>query len=403
MAGGCATNCTSEAQCQSGFHCAAGRCQIKSAPGASCTASVQCASGFCVDGVCCASGCTESCHACNVAGALGTCTAVPSGQDPRGQCPAQAAATCGRAGGCNGQGACLLHPAGTECARSCAAAAETASQCNGLGACVAGAARPCAPYLCGSGACATACTSSAACTPGYSCTGSACVPMTGLVLHWRFEEPNGTVVGDSSGNNLHGAATGAAGAPMPSAAVPPGLSYANGRSRVFSMADRHAVLLANMPAALKPANNLTISVWYRATAMDVGGGGASGSEIVSAGNAYLLRLRSTGPEVFKEIAGNSTVYCRGTPGTQVDGNWHHLAAVFSTTGFKLFFDGAVACTSTRGENIAYSNPDVSPDLWVGRHGFGQTTWDFGGNVDELRIYNRVFTDAEIAALAAGGN
>ena len=336
-------------------------------------------------------------------GALGTCTAVPSGQDPRGQCAAQPASTCGRAGGCNGQGGCQLHPSGTECARSCTAAAETTSQCNGLGVCVAGAARPCAPYLCGSEACASTCASSAACTPGHACTGGACVPMTGLVLHWRFEEPDGATVGDSSGNNLHGAATGSVGAPVPATAVPPAISYANARSRAFTMAERHAVRLANMPAALKPTNNLTISVWYRATAVDASGGSASGSEIVSGGNAYLLRLRPTGPELFKEIAGNNAVSCRGTTSTLLDGNWHHLAAVFGTTGFKAYFDGAVACTSTRGESISYSNSDVSDDLWVGRHGNGQTQWDFGGNIDELRIYNRVLSDAEIAGLAAGGN
>jgi hypothetical protein len=44
---------------------------------------------------------------------------------------------------------------------------------------------------------------------------------------------------------------------------------------------------------------------------------------------------------------------------------------------------------------------LGTDLWVGRHGNGSANFDFQGNVDEVRIYARVLTVAEIQGLAQG--
>ncbi len=41
-----------------------------------CNLDSQCASGYCADGYCCNSACSSTCYACNVAGAIGTCTAL---------------------------------------------------------------------------------------------------------------------------------------------------------------------------------------------------------------------------------------------------------------------------------------------------------------------------------------
>lgn len=67
-------------------------------PAMGCTADAQCSTGHCADTVCCATACSGVCQACNINGQLGTCTAVPDGTDPRGDCGA------GKV--CNGSGAC---------------------------------------------------------------------------------------------------------------------------------------------------------------------------------------------------------------------------------------------------------------------------------------------------------
>jgi hypothetical protein len=173
----CAEACAGPADCQSGYFCEGGMCHLRRGTGAACGDAGQCASGMCVDGVCCTSACTQLCFACNVSGQLGTCTALAAGQDPASECPAEAPATCGRSGGCNGAGACRRHPSGTVCAAaSCSGSTLTgASRCNGQGACVAAASSDCGRYLCSGAACGTSCSSSSQCKAGSVCAAPACV------------------------------------------------------------------------------------------------------------------------------------------------------------------------------------------------------------------------------------
>jgi hypothetical protein len=188
-AGSCASMCNADGECQNGFFCDNKACQVKRPAGASCTAANQCAGGFCVDGVCCNIACDQTCYACDLPGSVGTCNAIPDGQE-RGatpECPAQEMATCGRVGGCNGRGACRLFTTDAVCgAQSCSGSVQTdARTCNGVGACAPVVTRDCGAYVCAGNACANNCTSAAQCKPGNSCVGNACRPIkiTSLVVH----------------------------------------------------------------------------------------------------------------------------------------------------------------------------------------------------------------------------
>jgi len=85
----CATTCTGDAGCDVSAHCTNGLCVPDQGPGGFCNATNECAAGQCVDNVCCSSACTGSCEACDVAGSVGTCTAVPASADPDNECGAQ--------------------------------------------------------------------------------------------------------------------------------------------------------------------------------------------------------------------------------------------------------------------------------------------------------------------------
>jgi hypothetical protein len=173
--------------------------------------------------------------------------------------------------------------------------------------------------------------------------------------------------------------------------VPAAGSPGNPFSRAFVRANQQAVRLAAIPAALKPVNGLTVSAWYRATSVDT-----SGAELVSAGDNYLLRLRVGQIEFAKRISGGFAT-CAFAASGHLDGSWHHLAAVTSATGMKVYLDGVERCTNTRGENLLY---DRGPDFWAGRHGNGSTAWDFEGNLDDVRVYPRALAASEITALSS---
>jgi hypothetical protein len=157
--------------------------------GKACTSNDQCLSGYCTDGVCCQDSCASVCMVCDLPNALGQCSMVPAGQDPRGSCPQDPAATCGRDGTCDGAAVCRRWIAGTVCASaSCTMApagpgagpldthgtALGARTCDGAGTCFPAATTSCSPYACSGSACASRCTGNNDCEYIAWCNGTKC-------------------------------------------------------------------------------------------------------------------------------------------------------------------------------------------------------------------------------------
>jgi hypothetical protein len=63
----------------------------------------------------------------------------------------------------------------------------------------------------------------------------------------------------------------------------------------------------------------------------------------------------------------------------------------------LYVDGNQVLTNARAENIVY---DATAIFAVGRHPT-QTTFDFDGNIDDVRVYARALSDAEVQAISQG--
>ncbi len=95
----CRTSCASDSDCQGDAYCDGGTCLEDRAQGTACQRNEQCLSNSCVDGVCCAQASCGTCEACNVAGAVGTCTiAVGHTCTPADAC--YTSGTCATDGSC---------------------------------------------------------------------------------------------------------------------------------------------------------------------------------------------------------------------------------------------------------------------------------------------------------------
>jgi hypothetical protein len=370
--------------------------------GAGCVTGGECASGFCADGVCCDTACSQSCHACDVMNRAGTCTAVPRGPSPRNQCPADATNTCGSVGLCDGEGACVLQSKGVECnPGTCQSGAEAVGRCDGLGKCETTMLKDCGGFTCDDAVkmCRTLCSDASHCQTGVCSTGR-CMPSSSLALYWKLDDASADSVAiDSSGKGHHGSylVTGAMGSPIPSRSVAPVL-FPNPWSRQFSMARSHAVHLAAIPAALKPANNFSLSGWFRTTMIDE----TYGSEIVSAGDQYMLRIRTKNMVEFAKRVTNAAgtgawIQCFANDSNPLDGGWHHAAGVSTPAGMKVYVDGVERCSNTAGGDVRY---DRGPDLYVGRHGT-INRGKFEGEIDDVRVYTRALTAADVMWLAQG--
>jgi hypothetical protein len=173
----CYAACGSDASCSNGNACLQGSCGPKP-NGAFCSAGSECQSGQCAQGVCCTTTCADSCFSCAVAGSMGRCITVPTGQpDPAAVCADQGAASCGSDGKCQ-SGTCQKYQQGTACSSaSCRVPGSTftaAGTCDGAGSCKTPAPISCFPFICGLNACESACTSDGDCAQGQYCSAGSC-------------------------------------------------------------------------------------------------------------------------------------------------------------------------------------------------------------------------------------
>jgi hypothetical protein len=221
-------------------------------------------------------------------------------------------------------------------------------------------------------------------------------------LHWRFDDSGFLRAADSSGSRLDGLYIGELTGPGASPNVPR-VQFANPLSRSFTRADEQYVRLPIMPQALR-APEVSVSAWYRATSIDSSDPiSRPGSDLLNAGtNAYVLRLLDGQIELLKRVvAPTGVIYvrCYAPAVNALDGGWHHVVGVAGASGMKVYFDGVERCSNTSGEPIAYAL-DLTP-LMVGRYADPEGGYYFEGHIDDLRIFTRPLSPAEVAALARG--
>ena len=85
---------------------------------------------------------------------------------------------------------------------------------------------------------------------------------------------------------------------------------------------------------------------------------------------------------------------------RLDSGWHHIAIRYDDTGGTFFVDGVlVADVPWTGQPSATSS---TQDLFIGQTQYKDSSFhqNFLGLIDDVRIYNRALSDAEVAALYA---
>jgi hypothetical protein len=144
-------------------------------------------------------------------------------------------------------------------------------------------------------------------------------------------------------------------------------------------------------ASLDLTSGMTLEAWVRPTALS--GWRTVIMKEVGGGLAYTLYAHDDAPKpaAYVRIAGKSASdAASGTAGLPLN-TWSHLAATYDGTTLRLFVNGAqVASRPVTGSIVTSSNP-----LNVG----GNSVWGeyFAGLIDEVRIYSRALTAAEIQA------
>ncbi len=78
--------------------------------------------------------------------------------------------------------------------------------------------------------------------------------------------------------------------------------------------------------------------------------------------------------------------------------WHHVMYVFDDVNnvHTLYIDGQLAATAANGNSIYWTGATTT---YIGQHPT-TTSWNLNGKVDDVRIYSRALSAAEVAAIAA---
>jgi hypothetical protein len=223
---------------------------------------------------------------------------------------------------------------------------------------------------------------------------SASLPPGYAIGHWAMEEDSGTVVGDSGGDRIVNNGTRKNGSSTATSGngptwIEPSPGY--GALDFDGVDDSVEIPDSNN---LDLTTNFTVAAWIkledvenedymRIVSKKYEGDDDSGYELIYTHGPDQLIFAGAG---FDEYASSDV---------SLDTNWHHVAATIDGTRVQLYVDGEPVETD---DQIA---PIVSNDepLHIGSRGDGTGDF-FEGSIDDVRIYNRRLSDAELGALAS---
>jgi len=210
----------------------------------------------------------------------------------------------------------------------------------------------------------------------------------GPVAYWRLEETiSGAKAADWSGNNHTASYSGGVAQGL---ARPVWYDATNRGARLDGSDDFIAVDSNLTPAEFGGGGSYSVELWFNAAAR-------SQADLVAltagGGHAVLLELESNGQVRFLHrvpagASGGTDLYSTQLYDTDV---WHHLVAVKDGANMKLYIDGLLDPT------VATDATDVNANLDVilGRISRSSNARSFSGLMDEVALYNRALTRAEI--------
>src|SRR3989339_351898 len=198
----------------------------------------------------------------------------------------------------------------------------------------------------------------------------------GTVAEWHFDEGTGNSASDSSGNNNTGTLNGSP-------------TWVDGKiSKALSFDGTNTYVSVNDSDNLDLTSGISIEAWVKTDVVTADTSLPETGRVVDKG-VYILGARDKA--LFKlniEVAGNKSVE---KAWTSADINvWHHLVGTYDGATMKLYQDGVkVAETAVTGNIVTNTSA-----LIIGRQNpTGGARFD--GIIDEVKIYNRALTDAEV--------
>ena len=209
---------------------------------------------------------------------------------------------------------------------------------------------------------------------------------TGLVGHWTFDDGSGTTAADTSGNGNDGTLVN----------TPTWTTGRIGGALDFDYTSSQYVDMG-LPAELQLTNTGSVSAWVRYNDQSVSGSWtyiAGATNASTDRNGYALVVwPANRPSIAVDSATAHNQF--SAPLTYDDGSWHLVTGTWDGSDVILYIDGLEV-----GSTAQTLNANVIYNINVGRDSANTNAY-FNGTIDDVRIYNRALSAADVAALYTG--
>lgn len=218
----------------------------------------------------------------------------------------------------------------------------------------------------------------------------------GIILHYKFDLPGETVV-DWSGHGHHGTASS-------------DLWIADGKVGSAFRFQSHDTIVQTPPSETLDtiSNAVTLSAWFRADSLSTKHwrmlAGNGGKNCFKNGGFYLFQGGAkNGPTIHWAIGNGRTegMQVHTGYGSIAPRQWHHIVGRYGRGQPEVFLDGSNVSRFAWGIYRGRIANSVEP-FRVGHLGPENTDYRkmgwFHGRMDEVILYNRALSDAEIQLL-----
>ena len=195
----------------------------------------------------------------------------------------------------------------------------------------------------------------------------------GLVAYWPFDEGTGKAAEDVTGNGHDGKFAGS----------PKWVDGKFGTALEFDGEEDHVVVSDDAAFAIE--ENITFMAWFSP------GDVLTSRRLMVKNNSIFVIFDFGNKDSIDFLVKPDNTFAESKTTDWKVGEWYHFAGTFDGKTMKVYVNGKL-------EGEAANNVPIAPsdlELWIGGDDFGRPTDFFPGTIDEVRLYEKTLTEAEI--------